>query len=82
MIYIKLEENKSNEANNFFKTIKMRFEEKFRKLKEEHFEDKIILILPNTNENTLNKLSKYLQTKCICKICLSENLFGKDDFMN
>lgn len=87
MIYIKLDDKKENniEKEKFFskiiKKINKYYETNFMKLKEEKFENKTLIILPNLENKNLNKLSKYLKEKCVCNVCLSEELMNNKNFM-
>lgn len=83
MIYIDIEENEKIEIRKkFFKNFiyKIRSNLKFSKLKEEKYEDKILIKLPNLENKTLNKLSKYIKQNCICKVCISDKLLSNDVF--
>lgn len=83
MIYIKLEDElkECNERFKFFNRKFLNFKNKFSKLKEDKFDNIILITLPNIENYTLNKLSKYIKTKCINRVCLSEDLMNKDIFM-
>lgn len=87
MIYIDIEENKKLENKKniirmFFFKIKCKLKTKFSKLKEEKYEDKILIKLPNLENKTLNKLTKYIKQNCICMVCVSDNLFNNPIFMD
>lgn len=76
MIYIRLADNdiaKKSIKNNFFK--------RFSKLKVDEFDGKKLLEIRDLNNKTLNKVSKYLRTNCINKVCLSNNLLNNAVFL-
>lgn len=86
MIYIDIEENKEMEIKkSFFRKfifkIRNNFKTKFGKLKEEKYEDKTLIKLPNLENKTLNKLSKYIKYNCICMVCISDSLLNNPVFM-
>lgn len=86
MIYIDIEENEKMEVRkNFFKNfcfkIKFNLKKKFSKIKEEKYEDKILIKLPNLENKTLNKLSKYIKQNCICMVCISDSLLNNMIFI-
>lgn len=79
MIYIKLE-TELEESSVKFKFIKNKIfniKNKFVKLKEEIFENIVLISIPNIEKQTLNKLSRYIKIKCINRVCLSDNLLEK-----
>lgn len=82
MLYIKLE-NKLGEEDKKFKIIKSKiykFKNKFIKLKEEKIDNGDLLILPNLEQYTYEKLSKYIKQKCISRVCISDELIQNVDF--
>ncbi len=82
MIYIKLEEKneKSIKKNKFLKLIdKMKC--KFAKIREDKFEDKVLITIPDIENKTLNKLSDYMQQNCINRVCISKELLNNPVFM-
>lgn len=82
MIYIKLDEKEKNESmNNFIKIINS-FKKKFFKLKEENFDGKKLIIIEDTENKTLNKLSQYIKRNCVNRVCLSNNLLNNSIFMD
>lgn len=83
MIYITLEE-KLDETNIKFKFLKkrlFRIKNRFVKLKEDKFENIILITLPNIEIYTLNKLLNYMRIKCVNRVCISDLLLSKIDFM-
>ena len=86
MIYIDIEENRNMEVRerftkNFIFKIKNILKIKSSKLKEEKIEDKTLIRLPNLENKTLNKLSRYIKQNCICIVCVSDNLLDNVIFM-
>lgn len=83
MIYIKLEEKNEDSKTKlkFFKEKIYNIKNKFMKLKEDKFENIVLITLPNLKNTTLNKLSKYIKVHCINKICLSNSLLENNVFM-
>lgn len=85
MIYIDIEENEKMEVkksffkNCFFK-MKSKLSLKNNKIKEEKYEDKILITLPNLENKTLNRLSKYIKKNCICTVCISDYLINNPTF--
>jgi hypothetical protein len=81
LIYIKLEEQENIDCKNkllyFFSKIKY----KFVKLREEKFENKTLIIIKDTTNQTLNKLSQYIKQKCVNRVCISNNLLNNKIFM-
>ena len=84
MLYIKLENAIGKEGkkikfiyNKFYK-----WKYKFIKLNEESVENGTLLSLPNLEEYTYEKLSKYLNVKGINNICLSEELMKNRNLIN
>lgn len=83
MIYIKLiEEKEITEKINVFVRIVRKFRNKYGKLKEEEFEGKKLVIINNIENETLNKLSKYIKRNCINRVCLSNNLLNNSVFID
>ncbi len=82
MIYIKLEEKdeKNIKRSRFSKFID-KIKGKTAKIKEDKFEDKILISLPNIENKTLNKLSSYMQQNCINRVCISNELLSNPVFM-
>lgn len=83
MIYVKLED-KLDECDIKFKFIKKRIfylRNKFSKLQEDKFENIVLITIPNMENYTLNKLSKYIKTRCINRVCLSDELMNNPVFM-
>ena len=83
MFYIKLEKEIIEEGVNF-KQIKERIYKlkyKFIKLKKENVENGEMIILPNLEKYTYDKLSKYLKINGITKICISEDLMKNKCFV-
>lgn len=76
MIYIRLVDNVVVQ-----KSFKNKFFERFSKLKVDEFDGKWLLEIKDLNNKTLNKISKYLKSNCINKLCLSENLMNNDVFL-
>lgn len=70
MIYLKLENDK-NEKSSYINKLYNIF---FPKIKEEKFDNNILITITNTEKNTLKKLEKYMKINGISKICISENL--------
>lgn len=86
MIYIDIEESKQIEVKqNFFEKIFEKISNKIRskstKIVEEKIEDKILIKLPNIENKTLNKLSKYIKQHCVCRMCISDSLLQNSVFM-
>ena len=82
MIYIKLMEERDNfEDLNFFIKLIKKIKKFSCKLNEEIFEDKKLVIIKDTENITLNKLSQYIKRNCINRVCLSNNLLKNPDFM-
>lgn len=86
MIYIDIEENEKMDIKksfviNFIFKMRSNFKTKFSRLKEEKYEDKILVKLPNLENKTLNKLSKYIKQNCICMVCASDSLLNNSIFM-
>lgn len=84
MLYIKLENGicKDEEKLKFIKNRLYKFKNKFVKLKEEKIENGNLLILPNLEKYTYEKLSKYIKIKCITKVCISDELIKNIEFVN
>ena len=84
MLYVKLEnaiekeESKMKILNNIFYKLKY----KFINLKEENIESGTLLVLPNLEKYTYDKLSKYLNIKGITNVCISEELMKNKEFVN
>lgn len=76
MVYIRL----SNE-DIIENSIKNRLLNRFSKIKVDEFEGKQLIEIKDLKNKTLNKLSKYLELNCINKICMSDNLFKSDIFL-
>ncbi len=83
MIYLRVEDkiDYTKMKFNFFRKQICNIKNKFLKLKEEKFENIVLLTIPNLNNITLNKLSKYIKINCINRICLSDTLLKNDVFM-
>ncbi len=86
MIYIDIEECeeldvRNNFIRNFIFKMKSNLKIKSNKLKEEKYEDKTLIILPNLGNKTLNRLSKYIRQNCICTVCISDSLLNNTIFM-
>lgn len=86
LIYIDIEENETLEVRksptkNFIFKIRNILKIKTSKLKEEKIEDKILIRLPNLENKTLNRLSKYIRQNCICIVCVSDSLLNNAIFM-
>lgn len=86
MIYIKLAEKEKNtniEVNysNIFWKIIDNIKNKFTKLKEEKFEDKVLITIPDVEDKTLKKLSDYIKQKCVYRVCLSNELLVNKVFV-
>lgn len=83
MVYIKLENDLDIGKNKgiFFKKRMFYLKNKFTKLKEEKFEDNLLISLSNLENYTLEKLSKYIKLNCITRVVLSEILMDKEDFI-
>ncbi len=83
MLYVKLEnaiekeESKFKILNNIFYKLKY----KFVNLKEENIESGQLLVLPNLEKYTYDKLSRYLTVKGITNICISEELMKNKNFI-
>lgn len=82
MIYIKLEEKdeKNIKKSRFFKLID-KIKRKFVEIKEDKFEDKILITIPDIENKTLNKLSNYIKQNCINRVCISNELLKNPIFM-
>ena len=82
MIYIKLEEKdeKSIKKNKLLKLID-KVKCKFAKIREDKFEDKVLITIPDIENKTLNKLSDYMQQNCINRVCISNELLNNPVFM-
>lgn len=84
MIYVKLENAIGKEGKKikliYNKFYKMKY--KFIRLKEESVENGTLLILPNLEKYTYEKLSKYLNINGINNICLSEELMKNKTFID
>ncbi len=82
MIYIKLVEKKEMDTtkNNFWNFIN-KMKDKFIKLKEEKIDNKTLVIINDTEKQTLNKLSQYIKRNCVNRVCLSNNLLNNESFM-
>ena len=86
MIYIDIDENKKIDVKKSFVdklyyNIVNRVKSKSSKLTIEKFEDKVLIILPNLKNKTLNKLSKYIKENCIFMVCMSDVLLKDNIFM-
>lgn len=86
MVYIDVDENEKIEVKkNFFRNLFFKMSNRFRikssKIVEEKIEDKIFLKLPNLQNKTLNKLTKYIKENCVCIVCASDNLLCNDIFI-
>ena len=81
MIYIKLVENEDEVKKSFINKIFKKLDNYFPKIEEKKINDKTLIVLYNTNKKTLSRLSKYISINCICKVCLSENLLGNQEFL-
>lgn len=86
MIYIDIDENKKIDVkksfvNKLYYNIVNRVKSKSSKLTIEKFEDKVLIILPNLKNKTLNKLSKYIKENCIFMVCMSDVLLKDNIFM-
>lgn len=83
MLYIKLENNLEEKKlrENFFKRKFYEIKNKVFCLKIEKFENIVLVIIPNIEKYTLNKLSNYIKVKCISRVCLSQNLMNNKCFM-
>lgn len=83
MIYIKLVEKREIETpkNNFLKFIN-KMKDKFIKLKEEKIDNKTLVIINDTEKQTLSKLSEYIKRNCVNRVCLSNNLLSNKAFIN
>ena len=46
------------------------------------YDDKILITLSSTNDNTLRRLEKYIKVKCIKRACLSNVLFENHEFLS
>lgn len=84
MLYIKLENGigKDKERLKFIKNRFYKFKYKFIKLKEENIENGNLLILPNLEKYTYEKLARYIKIKCITKVCISDELIKNSEFVN
>lgn len=82
MIYIKLEEKdeKNIKKSRFFKLID-KIKRKFVEIKEDKFEDKVLITIPDTENKTLNKFSNYIEQNCINRVCISNELLNNPVFM-
>lgn len=76
MIYIRLS-NKDIIENS----IKNKFLNRLSKIRVDEFEGKQLIEIKDLKNKTLNKLSKYLELNCINRICISDNLFKSDIFL-
>ncbi len=83
MLYIKLENAIGKEENKlyFINNILYKLKHKFIKIKEENIENGQLLVLPNLEKYTYDKLSKYLNIKGITNICISEELMKNKEFI-
>ena len=83
MIYITLEENleETNKKIKFFKKRFFKLKNKYSKLKEERFENLVLITLPNIEEYTLNKLLSYIKIKCVNRVCISDSLANNTEFI-
>lgn len=83
MLYIKLE-NELGEGDKSFKFLKNKiyqFKYKFVRLKEEKIENGNLLVLPNLEKYTYEKLARYIRLKCLTKVCISDELIKKFEFI-
>lgn len=83
MLYIKLENNLEDHKLKW-NLLKRKFYEIKNKvfgLKIEKFENIVLVIIPNIEKYTLNKLSRYIKIKCASRVCLSQNLMNNKIFM-
>lgn len=77
MIYIRLADN-----DIVHKSIKNKFFKRFSKLRLDEFDGKKLLEIRDLSNKTLNKISKYLKSNCINKVCLSDNLLNNNVFLD
>lgn len=84
MFYIKLENEigEEDKKQRFFLNIIYKLKCKFSKLKEEKVENGELVILPNLEKHTYEKLSKYFKIKGITKVCISEDLMNNKNFID
>lgn len=81
MVYIKLESDEEYINNkSFFSKIFSILKNKIYKIRVELIDNKKMIIINNLEENTLKKLSKYIQVNSVTRVCLSDNLFYNDFF--
>lgn len=82
MLYIRLEKDlkKENKRVKIFKNRIDSYKYKFLKLKEEKIENGNILILPNLEKYTYEKLLKYIKLNCISSVCISNDLLKNIEF--
>lgn len=76
MIYIRLIDNDIVQ-----KSFKNKFLKKFYKMKVDEFDGKKLIEIRDLKNKTLNKLSKFLRSNCINRVCLSDNLLNNDVFL-
>lgn len=82
MIYIKLvESNEKLIENKKFIHIINKIKHNFIRIKEEKFDNKILVIINDLEQQTLNKLSQYIKRNCINRVCLSNNLLANKNFI-
>lgn len=46
------------------------------------YDEKILITISSLNKNTLKRLEKYIKTRCIKRVCLSNKLISNIDFLN
>ena len=76
MIYIKLESCTGLMEESFLKRKLIEFKVRIRKLNEEKFDNITLITIPNLEMYTLEKLEKYIDVKCISRVCLSDSLLN------
>lgn len=45
------------------------------------YDEKILITISSFNKNTLKRLEKYIKTRCVKRVCLSNNLISNIDFL-
>ena len=83
MIYIKLESCTGLiEEENILKRKFIEFKTRIKRIREEKFDNITIITLPNLEMYTLEKLERYIDVKCISRVCLSDSLICNSQILD
>lgn len=84
MLYIKIENDigEENKKLRFLKNKIYKIKHRFIRLKEEKVENGELVVLPNLEKNTYEKLFKHLKIQGITKACISNNLMNNKKFID